>query len=321
MKIKSELSFGGELDPDQITSYIARCAQLAMVLEVSASPKPGNIDRCHDFEDTRYEHFLASATGVYPVIEVAAENRNCVGTLIRQAVHESTLWQKGGNTHFGAFLLLIPLSMAAGEILGQEGATVNDLISRAHSIVKSTDNNDAIQFYRTFSCAGVNVTDVEEFDLQDRRSIDSLKERGVSLYDLMEISKGYDQIAREWTTGFTTCAYCGKLITHLMEQDNVHNGGGLDINDAVVYAFLKLLSECPDTFIQTKYDKYVSQKVSKQAQIVLNDIEKGGFNIDAAIPEIQLFDEKLIRERINPGSTADIIIAGLFIALLGGLRF
>ncbi|MEA1984719.1 MAG: triphosphoribosyl-dephospho-CoA synthase [Euryarchaeota archaeon] len=320
MKIRSELSFGRELDPDQITSYIARCAQLAMVLEVSASPKPGNIDRCHDFEDTRYEHFLASATGVYPVIEAAAEHRCGVGALIRKAVHESVLWQKGGNTHFGAFLLLIPLSMAAGEVLGHVGATVNDLISRAHIIVKSTDTDDAIQFYRAFSCAGVNVTDVEEFDLQDRGAIDSLKEREVSLYDLMEISKGYDQIAREWTIGFTTCEYCGKLITQFMGQDSDLKGDP-DINNAVVYAFLKLLAEHPDTFIQTKYDRDVAQKVSQQAKRVLDSIEKEGFDLDAALPDIQHFDEELIRDRINPGSTADMIIAGLFIALLGGVRF
>ncbi|MEA1998061.1 MAG: triphosphoribosyl-dephospho-CoA synthase, partial [Euryarchaeota archaeon] len=37
--------------------------------------------------------------------------------------------------------------------------------------------------------------------------------------------------------------------------------------------------------------------------------------------EIAEFDEELIRDGINPGSTADIIAAALFIAILGGLRF
>ena len=45
-----------------LPAHIARCAQLAMCLEVSSSPKPGNIDRFSDYEDTRYEHFLASAS-------------------------------------------------------------------------------------------------------------------------------------------------------------------------------------------------------------------------------------------------------------------
>ncbi|HOF97134.1 MAG TPA: triphosphoribosyl-dephospho-CoA synthase, partial [Methanoculleus sp.] len=31
----------------------AERAQMAMMLEVSAYPKPGNVDRCHDYADTR----------------------------------------------------------------------------------------------------------------------------------------------------------------------------------------------------------------------------------------------------------------------------
>ena len=57
-----------EYSGDKITAYITRCAQLSMVLEVSASPKPGNVDRDHNYIDTDYEHFLTSAVSVYPVI-------------------------------------------------------------------------------------------------------------------------------------------------------------------------------------------------------------------------------------------------------------
>jgi len=33
---------------------------LSMLLEVSANPKSGNVDRGHDFPDMRYEDFLVS---------------------------------------------------------------------------------------------------------------------------------------------------------------------------------------------------------------------------------------------------------------------
>jgi len=42
----------------------------------------------------------------------------------------------------------------------------------------------------------------------------------------------------------------------------------------------------------------------------------GGYKLK----EIEQFDEDLIKAGINPGSTADIIAAALFIAILGGLR-
>ena len=213
-----------------VSGHIARCAQLAMLLEVSASPKPGNVDREHDYPDTCFEHFVASSVGVYPALEQAARSRDGIGSLIKAAVYESAAWQNGGNTHFGAFLLLIPLSMAAGEIfdgietgnrvgkgrmmLGPEDFKA--LASRAHAFVRATDCEDAVEFYRAFGAAGVRVNGVEEFALEDTESPAELREKDVSLYELMEISKGYDLIANEWTTGFRRCLEGARIVLEFM---------------------------------------------------------------------------------------------------------
>jgi triphosphoribosyl-dephospho-CoA synthase len=45
--------------------HIARCLQLAIILEVSAD-KPGNVNLVTDFEGTRCEHFLASSIAAGP---------------------------------------------------------------------------------------------------------------------------------------------------------------------------------------------------------------------------------------------------------------
>ncbi|WP_445475979.1 triphosphoribosyl-dephospho-CoA synthase [Methanococcoides methylutens] len=312
-----ELSCSGQ----SAASYIARCAQLAMILEVSASPKPGNIDRHHDYDDTRYEHFLASAVSISPVIEDAAKRCTGIGECLKNAVCQSNCWQSGGNTHFGAFLLLIPLSMAAGELLENDGVfDVDRLIGRAHEIVMSTSTDDALDFYRSFSSAGVRVNEVDEFDLQDEGSLGSLKEKGVTLYDLMVISQDYDQIAGEWVNGFRTCARCARTITRLMTvpegEDSI-----ADINHVIVYTFLKLLSEHPDTFIRTKTNIETAENVSLQAKYIISKIENNGYNMSLFWSDIESFDADLLGQRINPGSTADIIIAGIFITLLGGLRF
>jgi triphosphoribosyl-dephospho-CoA synthase len=307
---------------DKIAPYIARCVQLAMALEVSATPKPGNIDRDHNYEDTQYEHFLASAVSVYPVMENAAKGRYGIGTLIKHAVCESVKWQNGGNTHFGAFILLVPLVMAAGNILaqGKRVFTLEELISCAHGIVRNTDSTDAVEFYKSFRIAGVRVNSVDEFDMQDSGSIDSLQDRNVTLYDLMDISKGYDLIANEWTGGFKRCARCGERLLRGMNNATEDGDSGSNINDMIVYTFLKTLSENRDTFIQTKFDVQTADYVSERAQGILSGfLEDSAFN--ARHPSIQQFDEELLQKGINPGSTADIIIAGLFIALLGGMGF
>lgn len=323
-------------DP-KISSLIARCAQLAMLLEVSASPKPGNVDREHNYSDTCFEHFLASSVSVYPVLELAARSRNGIGVLIRSAVCESSAWQQGGNTHFGAFLLLIPLSMAAGELFDSRKKAYfklspdefEDLAVRAHSFVRATDCEDAVEFYKAFEMAGVRVNSVDEFSLGDPESTAELREQEVTLYELMEISKGYDLIANEWTLGFGRCLEGAKSIIEFMQalnsgaENQVLNCSGTGINEAIVYTFLKLLSRHRDTFIQTKFDTDTADYVSSRAGEILSAWEKPSMTRDIAslLPAVQEFDHELLKKRINPGSTADIIIAGLFIALLGGLRF
>ncbi len=324
-----------------VSGHIARCAQLAMLLEVSASPKPGNVDREHDYPDTCFEHFVASSVGVYPALEQAARSRDGIGSLIKAAVHESAAWQNGGNTHFGAFLLLIPLAMAAGEILAgkehEKGLSNLDsgdfetLADRAHAFARDTDCEDAVEFYRAFGAAGVRVNSVEEFDLEDPESTGALCEKDVTLYDLMEISEGYDLIANEWTTGFRRCLEGARNVLEFMHARNEDRGNpspncsGTGINEAVVYTFLKLLSGHRDTFIQTKFDAETADYVSSRAREILDFREdtSGSAVRDfvSRLPEVQRFDSELLEKKINPGSTADIIIAGLFIALLGGLRF
>ncbi|MCK9299228.1 MAG: triphosphoribosyl-dephospho-CoA synthase, partial [Methanoculleus sp.] len=79
----------------------AERAQMAMMLEVSAYPKPGNVDRCHDCPDTRLEHFLASTILARPAFDAAERTGGRVGSLIRKAV-QLTNGHSGGNTHFGA---------------------------------------------------------------------------------------------------------------------------------------------------------------------------------------------------------------------------
>ena len=211
--------------------------------------------------------------------------------------------------------------MAAVELQEKDGSfDVDQLISRAHEIVMSTGTEDALDFYKCFSSAGVRVNDVDEFDLQDEGSLGSLEEKGVTLYDLMVISQGYDQIANEWVNGFKTCAYCAQTITRLMTAPDGENSIP-DINQVIVYTFLKLLSETPDTFIQTKTNIETAENVSMQAKYIISKIENNDYKMSLFWGDIETFDEDLLDRRLNPGSTADMVIAGIFIALLGGLRF
>ncbi|HTY92025.1 MAG TPA: triphosphoribosyl-dephospho-CoA synthase [Methanocella sp.] len=274
---------------------------LSMILEVSGTPKPGNIDRDHDYVGTKYEDFLASAVGVYPVMEKAC-NEGGIGSLILEASGESVLWQGGGNTHFGAYILLFPLIKAAMR------GPVDLLRDNAIEIVKETTIEDAVDFYRAFSMVDVRMKDKEglasgekELDVGSESSLEELSRRGITMYDIMQISAKNDLVAREWIEGFRRTFIAAEKIAGRRKAGTM--------NDAIVLSYLELLAEEPDTFIAKKYD--LEKAVYVQ-----------GLAVDALERRMTLreLSHRLYVEKINPGSTADIVIAGLFVALLNGMK-
>jgi triphosphoribosyl-dephospho-CoA synthase len=289
-------------------SYIARCAVLAMILEVSGTPKPGNIDRDHDYAGTKYEDFLASAVGVYPIMEKACREGvsesapHGIGALILEASGESVRWQGGGNTHFGAYILLFPLIKAAAK-----GPLIK-LRENASDIVKETTVEDAVDFYRAFSMVEVRVKASEdltaaekELDVGGEGALEELRRRGMTMFDVMRVSSGNDMVAREWVDGFRRSFEAAAKIYSKRKTGTM--------NDATVLSYLELLAEEPDTFIAKKYD--MDKAIYVQ-----------GLAIDVLERRMTLkeLSQRLFIEKINPGSTADIVIAGLFIAMLNGMK-
>src|SRR6056297_515536 len=175
----------------------AEDAQLALLLEVAGTPKPGNVDRAHDFPDLRFEHFLAGAVGAGPGLR-AAQKGTPVGEAFEEAVAGMSQ-QEGGNTQFGALLLLVPLVRAAADgNITPEGAA---------RVVEDTTVEDAANFYRAFDHADVFVDDPpEEAEALDVRrgsdAVPAVEERGVTLYEVLALGDDSDDVAAEWTGGF-----------------------------------------------------------------------------------------------------------------------
>ena len=280
------------------SDFIARCAQLAMLLEVSADPKPGNVDREHDFGNLRYEHFLGSAVGTYAVFKKAASGQECpIGGLLLEAVEASSAWQMAGNVHFGAILMLIPLCVAASLSSDIEGLRKNVEI-----VVKKTTVFDALQFYEAFGRVTVRVGKAETLDVRDPASLDAIERENLTLYNIMEISTPNDTLAREWIEGFPRTFRGADILEKRFKS-------GHSLNDSIVYTFLSLLGDIPDALIEKKFGRELAGEVSSASKQVLNS------------GRVAEFDEYLIGKEINPGTTADLVIASLFITLLGGLRF
>jgi triphosphoribosyl-dephospho-CoA synthase len=279
------------------TDFIAGSAELAMLLEVSATPKPGNVDRTHNFEDVTYEHFLGSSVGMFPVFRKAASNEYHIGDLILDAVQASATWQKAGNCHFGAILLLIPLCVAASR-----SSTISQLRTNVTKVVESTTTEDAVLFYESFQSIDVRVQERHYLDVNDPASVQIIQKQQLTLLDVMNISSSNDTIAKEWVEGFPRTFRGAELFKRFEES-------GLSLNESIVHLFLRLLSEAPDTLVVKKFGASVALEVSAKATHVLRH------------GNVEDFDKELITRRINPGTTADLVIGSLFVTLLGGFKY
>ena len=253
-----------------------------MVLEVLASPKPGNVDRCHDYPETRLEHFIVSTLAARLPLESAESRRAGLGSLIEEAVR-ATSCHAGGNTHFGAFLLLVPLVFGGGV----EGAR--------HAVEESTVE-DAVTFYRAFALTRVRVNETDELDVNDPGSAELLRQRGMTLLDVMAHSAERDMVAREWTNGFALCS----LGAQVLEKDP-------EPRTAVRRLFLSLLATELDTFIVKKHGLALAEETRVRARAVLEGHQP-----------IAALDAWCIEHDINPGSLADIMIGAIYLALEGG---
>jgi len=304
--------------------HISRCLELAILLEVSGYPKPGNVHRTADFPETRFEHFLASAVAIAPSFKRAAEqgikvseekispSEVGIGYVIKDGVDRMLGSQSGGNTLLGAIILLAPIAAAAG--MTSNGFSLPKLRENIKVIVESTTPEDAVAVYDAIALVnpgGLNKS--KELDVTDPASKKKILKEQVTLLDTFNISSGYDSIASEWTHNYPITFDLGYpyFVKQLKETG--------DINTATVHAFLKILAEVPDTFISRKVGQAKAESISAEAEQVLNE---GGLTTALGRNLLQKLDSKLRdpEHDLSPGTTADITEAVLAINNLNGYK-
>ncbi|TRO54533.1 ATP--dephospho-CoA triphosphoribosyl transferase CitG [Candidatus Bathyarchaeota archaeon] len=311
------------MDPSNIAKTIGNCASIAALLEVSAYPKPGNVHRLNDMENTRYEHFLAGSVSLGSAMGKLAERSYStrdwssigLGRCIRDSVDEMFFWQNGGNIHLGVILLFAPLSAAAGVAFHDKEFDVMRLKEYTQQLISKATPRDSIDIYAAIDRAmsPQNLGSAETLDVNDERSIERIRSENITPLKIFELCKERDLICHEWVTGFSTVFEKGYPYLRYKIKS------GADIKDATVDTFLNILAEHPDSLIQRKKGKETAQEVSKRAREIL---QSGGTRTEEGKEMIWRLDEELKKERglLNPGTTADLTAASLFVLLLSGWR-
>lgn len=306
-----------------VVDTVTNAIQLALLLEVSAYPKPGNVHRTADLTDLSYEQFLAAIVSMSPTFRSAAlRGARCasgeltieeirVGALIKDAVERMMSSQGGGNTHLGSIILLIPLA-AAGAIRAIKGKSTMRMLRRDLTrVLTSATPSDTVDLYDAIAQAKPGgLGRVEKLDVNDPGSKKTILSRHITPYEVFEMAAEYDTIAREWTTGYRiTFDFAYPYFKRIRKT--------AELNDAIVNTFLRILAEVPDTFIVRKFGLGRAEEASKMAREVL---DAGGMLTDNGSKMVWNLDARWREEGVNPGTTADLISSTLSIATLRGLR-
>jgi triphosphoribosyl-dephospho-CoA synthase len=277
-------------------------AQLACLLEVSA-PKPGNVCPGRHFADARYEDFLASAAAIGGPL--AGAGTRPLGATIRLAIESTANWA-GSNTNLGLVLVLAPLARAAALVSTsyEPRATSHELRDLLRQVLATTTVGDAKDVYaaiRRASPGGLGQVDDQDVS----------GEPTVTLVDAMRLAADRDSIAREYATAYETTFEAGAPALERARAD------ALEWDDAIVETFLTLLAAHEDTHIVRKAGASLARDVTDVAYDVL---ARGGVRTERGRRALQEFDRQLRDEhrRINPGTTADLTAAAVFVVLAGG---
>ncbi|MFN3193347.1 MAG: triphosphoribosyl-dephospho-CoA synthase [Aureliella sp.] len=298
---------------------IHEAASMACLLEASAS-KIGNVTPMHSFEDMAFSHFAASATAISQTLQhlTSAADPNpiaSVGTMTLKSV-QAMIKACGTNTYLGTILLFTPLAHAARQLRQNAAnkigaASLQQAVSEALSALTHADSADVYESIRIASAGGLGSSDQHDVETSPAPE---------SLVEAMGHVASFDAVARQYTNGFADIF--GSLLPWLNEElSRSSTRPEVTVNDAICRLQLRWMSHEPDGLIWRKLGKDAACEVQSEAKRIWEVVrDRPNSTPCSNIPEVIALDRSLREHgnQRNPGTTADLIAATLFVRLLMG---
>ena len=279
---------------EEMIDKIASAAMEAMLYEVSATPKPGLVDRnnCGAHKDMDYFTFMTSAAALHasfdemirvgieyrkaPVKELLSPIRKC-GIRAEERMFSLT---KGVNTHKGMIFTLGILCGCAGWYLGKGAASLEKLCELAAEM-----------------CEGICAR--EYAGLEEKEHLT----KGEQMY----LQYGLTGARGEVESGYETVRTISlPLYTELRERQ-------VPVNEALVQTLLHLIAETADTNILSRHNWETAEYANKSAQNVL---AAGGIFSEKGQQMLMDMDQDFIERYISPGGCADLLAVTHFLYTL-----
>jgi triphosphoribosyl-dephospho-CoA synthase len=265
---------------------IGACATLACIWEATAA-KPGNVYRGADFHDLTYADFLTSAALIGPIIDEVGTRGVSATVLAGVAATQAAV---GTNVNLGMLLLMAPLAAVPAE---KPLSEVNGVLG-ALTIDDTRLVYEAIRLAKPGGLGRVEQGDVHEAPPR------------ITLREAMGLAAERDLVARQFTNGFAEVFWGAERIAE--------HAAELPLGEAIVRSHLELLAFHPDSLIARKCGLAAANEVSQRAASVLDGLQHGPELFAAECADLDFY-LRADGNRRNPGTSADLIAAALFVLL------
>jgi triphosphoribosyl-dephospho-CoA synthase len=250
--------------------------------------KPGNVSLYSEGHGMSAADFFLSAELIAPVI---AKPGLSVGERILRSV-EITKAKVGCNTNLGIILLCVPLIQAMFS-----PPSAKELQDRLIGVLGALDQRDAERVFRAIRRA-------QPAGLGQSAQHDVNSEPTVTLREAMAAAQGWDRIAYQYAHDYEDIFALGvDCLQAYMERTD-------RLPWATVGCYLRFLAAFPDSHIQRKFGWDRAEAVRCEAERVEKRF-KACDNFYDTLPLLLHFDKQLKRDRVNPGTSADLTVASL----------
>lgn len=277
-------------------AFLAACA-----LDVAVR-KPGNVSVQSAGHGMVAAQFLASARAA---AEPLFAHGLGVGARLEAAV-DATLRVAGCNTNLGILLLCAPLACLIDREPTLQGPP-DRWRARLRCLLDGLDREDAEGAYRAIAAA--HPGGLGRSAEQDVRTPPT-----VTLQQAMAIAAHRDRIAGQYTSGYADLFETG--LPALAAAAAPTQGPAIHPR-RVQALFLAYLGRFPDSHIVRKHGEGLGQTVLREAE-PWRLRAQAGEDVDTD-PAFAVWDASLKDRGLNPGTSADLTVATLFLALTMGM--
>ena len=256
--------------------------------------KPGNVNLLSSHKDTKAQDYLDSA--ILSSKELFNQNYS-LGKRILESVNV-TRSQVNVNTNLGIILLCAPVIQS---YIDFNNLDLREGVKKTLSTTSIKDTHDL--------CAAINIS--SPGGLGDSDMYDTASYPNASIKQIMDYSQEYDRISYQYSHNFSD------IFDFIIPKLEFLNQRYESLDISLSLLFIEILAKIPDSHISRKFGDKIAKKTSNNAHDLLKILDRE-HDPDYLAKALNNLDYEYKKKGINPGTTADLLVASLMIYKISG---